>query len=133
METTPHSVPPLRLLIVEDSLLIRQRLLDMIKPLDTIQIVGTAASSNEAIAAVAQTMPQAVLLDLKLAEDSGLSVLRHIKQCVPQTVVLVFTNYAMPYIRKACLDAGAAYFFDKSADTARLLQTLLYLSSPTCH
>lgn len=122
-----QSPPHLAIYVVEDSLLIQERLMALLSPLPGICIVGMSATAGQAIQDISSRPADVVILDLKLADGSGMRVLRHLKQQRPAVVVIVLTNNILPYIRNACLNEGASYFLDKTTDFPNLpglLQTL---------
>jgi len=109
-----------RVLLVEDSLPVRQRIRSMIEESGQGTIVGEAANAIAAVALFREHKPDAVVLDLHLTEGSGDVVLREIKQTTPDCTVIVLTNYAIPEYREICLSSGADYFLDKSMDYERV-------------
>jgi|SRR5581483_4226785 two-component system response regulator DevR len=117
----------MNLFLVEDSNFLRERLTRMISRLGGIQIVGSASTASEAIARISQTRPDVVLLDIRLAQGTGLDVLQHLKQQPAAPVVIVLTNFAYPQYRKKYLRAGADFFFDKSTEFELTLQALQQL------
>jgi two-component system, NarL family, response regulator DevR len=102
--------------IVDDSPLIRTRLAEMVSAMSGMRLVGEAASAGEAIAGIKRTQPDSVLLDLNLMGRSGLDVLRAIRPHSPDVVFVVLTNHSEPQYRQACIEAGAAYFLDKTSE-----------------
>lgn len=102
--------------IVDDSASIRARLTEMLARIDNVRIVGEAATARDAVDGIMRTHPTSVLLDLNLLGRTGLEVLRTVHPKAPQIVFVVLTNHAEPQYRRACTDAGAAYFLDKSSD-----------------
>lgn len=102
--------------IVDDSPLIRTRLAEMISSMHGMRLVGEAASASEAIAGIKRTQPDSVLLDLNLMGRTGLDVLRAIRPHSPGVVFVVLTNHSEPQYRQACMEAGAAYFLDKTSE-----------------
>ena len=100
--------------IVDDSDSIRQRLIAMIGTIPNVVVVGEAATAPDAISGIVQTCPDVVLLDLNLGGTSGMSVLKTIQRKLPSVSVVVLTNHAEPQYRRACMNAGARHFFDKS-------------------
>lgn len=104
----------MKVLLVEDSRVLRERLRAIIGAIPHLELVGEADNETDAQRYLEQSRPDAVVLDLKLKGSSGLSVLEHIKAVVPQTIVLVLTNYGQPEYRSRCAELGADYFFDKS-------------------
>ena len=112
METTrPHHV-----YIVDDSVPIRARLVEMLGRLDHVKLVGEAGTARDAIAGIRRTQPDSVLLDLNLMGPSGFEVLRTIHGESPAIAFVVLTNHAEPQYRRACRTAGAAYFLDKTTE-----------------
>jgi two-component system response regulator DevR len=102
--------------IVEDSPLIRTRLAEMVSAMSGMRLVGEAGSASEAIAGIKLTQPDSVLLDLNLMGRTGLDVLRAIRPLSPAIVFVVLTNHSEPQYRQACMEAGAAYFLDKTSE-----------------
>lgn len=106
--------------IVEDSAPVRARLAESLANLEGVLLVGEAASAGEAIAGILRTRPDTVLLDLYLRGRTGLEVLRAVHASHPEIAFVVLTNHSDSQYRRACLDAGAAYFLDKSRDFERV-------------
>lgn len=111
---------PLMVFLVEDSLAIRARLAATIRSIEGAELVGEAGTVSGAIDGIRSTHPRALILDLQLADGSGLDVLRAVRPASPELHVAVLTNYATDQHRRACIDAGAEYFLDKSSDFPRI-------------
>ena len=108
---------PLRVLLVEDSPLIRERLAESIAEPGRIEIVGQADSEQAAIGMLAAAPWDAMVLDLQLRHGTGLGVLRAlISRRPPNVKVIVLTNYAFPQYRAKSMALGADYFFDKARE-----------------
>lgn len=112
MQTTPTN----KVFIVDDSAPIRARLTEMLTRMDNVRIVGEAATAREAVDGILRTQPHSVLLDLNLLGRTGLEVLKSVHPKAPQIVFVVLSNHSEPQYRRACSDAGATYFLDKSCD-----------------
>jgi DNA-binding NarL/FixJ family response regulator len=110
----------LMVFLVEDSAPIRARLAATIKTIEGAELAGEAATVGSAIEGIRSTHPGAVILDLQLEDGSGLDVLRAVHPSAPELHVAVLTNYATDQHRRACMDAGAEYFLDKSSDFPRI-------------
>lgn len=106
--------------LVEDSAAIRARLAATIRAVSGAQLVGEAGTVGAAIDGIRATRPSALILDLQLEDGSGLDVLKAVRSCAPALHVAVLTNYATDQHRRACIDAGAEYFLDKSSDFPRI-------------
>lgn len=100
--------------------MVRERLSAMLAETGGIDVIGTASEAGEAVDIVRQLRPDAVILDLQLAEGSGFDVLKTIRQNGPAPLVLVLTNHASMQHRQRCLQAGADYFFDKAIEFGKV-------------
>jgi DNA-binding NarL/FixJ family response regulator len=117
---------PHRILVVEDSPLIRRRLLDALARLGDFDVLGSAESAQEAVDAIGRLQPEIVITDIRLKEGNGIDVVRHIRAHPydPRPRIYVLTNYAYPEYKRECALIGADDFFDKSTEYDRLLATL---------
>jgi DNA-binding NarL/FixJ family response regulator len=113
-----------KVFIVEDSVIIRGRIISMISTIKGVEICGVAGEPKEAINGIRESQPDAVILDLKLYGGSGIDVLQKIKEEKPDIKVIVLTNYPEPQYMKKCMDLGADYFFDKSEDFDKILYVI---------
>lgn len=126
----PRSVdePPLRVLLVEDSALLVQRIAELVNDLPDVTITATAGSEAEALALLEGGNIDAVILDLQLQTGSGFGILRAIGRRDLRPQVIVFTNFAIAAYRDTALALGARHFLDKSRDYDRLPSVLQELS-----
>jgi DNA-binding NarL/FixJ family response regulator len=100
--------------IVEDSQAVRQRLVEFLRATAGIAVVGEADNPHDAVAGILSMRPDWVLLDLQLIGGTGIDVLREVRALVPGTTFIVLTNLATIQYRRACIEAGATHFFDKT-------------------
>ncbi len=112
----------MNIVIVDDSELIRNHLLDIVATQPRIHVVGVATEEEAAVTLILTTAPDAVLLDLSLSPGSGISVLRRIRAADCAARVLVLTNNIDLALRNACLDLDVAGFFDKSFEVEECIQ-----------
>ena len=116
---------PLRVFLVEDNPLIRERLIESLTSTGRIEVVGYAEGEREAVDALSDGRWDAVLLDLQLKQGNGLGVLRAIGPARPHGAkILVLTTYAIPQYRDRSLALGADAFFDKSREYDRAVDML---------
>jgi ActR/RegA family two-component response regulator len=109
---------PLTTILIEDSLTIRDNLVAAMAELADIEVIATAETPAEAIAALRlhrETWLLAVV-DLFLRDGSGMTVLRQFQQRRADQHMVVLTNYPTPEIRRRCLALGADAVFDKSTE-----------------
>ena len=109
-----------KVLVVEDSPPVRDRLLDMLGSIDGVDAIGIADRADAAVARILAELPDAVILDINLAQGSGLDVLRAVHQAAPGIEIWMHTNFADEPYRAVCRRLGAARFFDKSNDFERM-------------
>jgi DNA-binding NarL/FixJ family response regulator len=100
--------------LVEDSAVIRDRLIALLNGIPGITVTGCAEDAGGAVTAILSTQPHAVILDLQLKGSSGIDVLRSLRNADSTVTVIVLTNYATAAYRKRCLDSGAQFFLDKT-------------------
>ena|ERR1700744_3000123 len=104
------------ILIVDDSLIITERLQTMLRGLDNIGAIACAGDYSLALQLLMDGRFDIVLLDINLPGKSGIDLLRHIKGIYPQTIVIMLTNQSGRYYRDICKRWGADYFMDKSTE-----------------
>lgn len=118
----------MKVVLVEDSPLIRKQLLGTLKEQPFISVVGLAATEAEALCTVGLTRPHVVVLDLGLASGSGLAVLRQLRQAGFGGTILVLSNREAKLYEPLCLQNGANAFYDKGREFERFLADLNMLA-----
>jgi DNA-binding NarL/FixJ family response regulator len=104
--------PPLRVLLIEDSALIRRSLVEAI---DASGVLHVAAYAFDA-----------VIVDLQLKHGSGVPVLAYLQRegLIERTFAAVLTNHALPAYRERCEQYGVRHFYDKSFEFDRVIDAL---------
>ena len=116
---------PLRIFLVEDSPVLRDRLIESLTEPGVIEVSGHADTEKAALAALASSPWDVLILDLQLRQGSGLGVLKAIApQRTTRSTVIILTNYAIAQYRTRAMQLGADYFFDKARDYGRLRDVL---------
>lgn len=110
----------LSVIVVEDSPIVRERLVDLLHGEVGVEIVGQYADAQSAINGIQKSNPDVVLLDIKLTAGSGMDVMKFVTQYVPQVKVIVLSNYTEPQYRSRYLAAGAIEVLDKSNEFNRV-------------
>lgn len=117
----------LKVVLIEDSPVLRQLLCDILEDVRGIQIVGEVDTEEQALALLEQQHPDVAIIDLELNCGSGFNVLRQIgaqpERYRPLQAV-VFSNHAHASVRERCRLLGAAAFFDKTFQMDDLLDYL---------
>ena len=112
---------PIRLVIVDDSPLIRAGLRAVLEGYAGVLIVGEAGTAAEGLAAVLQHKPDVVLLDLRLPDRSGLTVCSDILKRRPDTRVLILTSATDERSVHEAIALGAHGYLLKENDGASLV------------
>lgn len=121
---------PLRVLIVDDELLARQRLLDLLEGRADIEVAGQATSGREAVEAIRALQPDLVFLDVQMPGMTGLDVVREIgPEHMPVTIfVTAYDQYALKAFEVAAIDYLLKPFdderFEQALERARRLLKL---------
>lgn len=96
------------------------RIAQAVKAIHGLSVTGAASDAIGALAAIRESSPDALIVDIQLREGSGLDVLKQIKSERPEIKSLVISNSAtLPY-QHAAVVAGADYFLDKSTEFGQL-------------
>jgi DNA-binding NarL/FixJ family response regulator len=119
-------IDALRVLIVEDSTIVAERLKEALRELRSVRVIDTIDRENKAVEALGRGGIDIVILDLRLNRGTGFGVLRALSSSNQRErpAVIIFTNYDLPEYRRQALALGADYFLDKARDFERLPQIL---------
>ncbi len=119
----------IKVVIVDDSPLLRERLQTWISGIPGVQVVGDAGDVESGLETFRRVSPDVVILDIQMPGGSGIDILNAIKAERPSTQVVMLTNYPLPQLRKRCIDAGAEYFLDKSGEIEQVHGLLQRISA----
>jgi DNA-binding NarL/FixJ family response regulator len=104
-----------RIVIAEDHTILRQGLCSLLSANEELEVVGEAEDGMSAIRVIKKLEPDLVLLDLNMPKMNGLSVIKEIKQCCPQTKILALTMYRKEeYIFEVFKSGGDGYCLKSS-------------------
>ncbi len=110
----------MKILIVDDSLMIRERIAAVVRDVHGAYVVGEAASGDRALEMYRKYKPDLTILDLRMPGMTGIDVLKALQHEDHQGSVCVLTNYDQPQYRDYCLKLGACHFLNKTRDFHRL-------------
>jgi len=120
---------PLRVFLVEDSVPIRERLVESLASGGSVQLLGYADTEASALAVLRRASWDVVILDLQLRQGNGFKLLKALRDArAPGAKVIIFTNYAFPLFRSKSEQLGADYFFDKAREFNRLRDVISSLA-----
>src|SRR5262245_20672140 len=114
----------MRILLVDDHTLVRAGLRRILETQPGFTVVREVADGNAALAAVEETSPDVLVLDLSIPGPDGLEVLRTVKRRNPATKVLVLTMHADPeYVARAVREGADGYLL-KDSEVSDLVHAL---------
>jgi len=115
---------PLRVLLVDDHEVVRNGIRALLQAEDDIVIGGEAGSVQEAIDEADRTRPDVVVMDVRLADGSGIEATREIRARRPATAVLMLTSFADDEALFASIMAGAAGYVLKQVKSGELVRAI---------
>jgi two-component system chemotaxis response regulator CheB len=106
---TPVPRPPIKVLIVEDSQVIRDFLTFILSSDQDIQVIGTAGNGEEAVKAVGDKRPDVVTMDINMPKMDGYEATKIIMETTPTPIVIVSASWDPKEVEKTfrAMDAGA--------------------------
>ena len=117
------AAPPLKIYVIEDSTVVRDNLIELLRETLPVEIVGVANSEADLRQWLREGAAPCdlVIVDIFLRSGSGLGVLAARRECNAPGRWLVLSNHATPEMRQRCLELGADVVFDKSNEIEALL------------
>ncbi len=110
------TLSPGSLLIVDDSPIIIERVIESLKEHESVKNILTATDYKSAVESLNNHVPGFILLDIQLPGKSGIELLKYIMKEYPLVKVIMFSNLLDDNYIKVCRKIGAKYFIDKSKD-----------------
>jgi DNA-binding NarL/FixJ family response regulator len=117
-------MPPLRILLVDDSLRFLDSAARFLAGETNVEVVGRALSGEEAIEQIAQLRPDLVLMDLAMPGINGLEATRQIKMQSDAPCIIILTLSDSSEYRRAAEAAGADGFVSKAEFSTMLLSLI---------
>src|ERR1700730_15255545 len=115
---------PVRILVADDSDLLRHGVCSMLRGCADFSVVGEACDGFQAINQSKELQPDVILLDMSMPNLSGLRAAPRILQVSPESKILMFSQHDASYIVSAALNAGALGYVVKSDAAQDLLAGL---------
>jgi len=117
----------MKVLIVDDSAVVRVRLADLLLEVEGVESVAQAENGQQALELVKSLKPDVAIVDVRMPRRSGIDLLEDVRKSKQTLKVIMLTNYPTPENREKCLSLGADYFFDKSSEIEEVVNVLKYL------
>lgn len=129
-----------RVLLVEDHAIVREGFAELINSDPSLKVCGAVSSAPEAVSAVEQFEPDAVVVDLSLQGGSGLELLKDLKTLRPELPLLVLSMHEEGLYAERALRAGARGYVMKREESKTVLDAIhtvlrgeVYLSTAMQH
>ena len=113
-----------RVLVVDDHLIVREGLSLILETADGMELVGEAADGAAAVRLCRELAPDVVLMDLRMPGMDGLTAIGLIRQQMPGVAIIILTTYDEDDLMVRGLQAGARGFLLKDTDRATLLDAI---------
>jgi len=117
-------MPPIRVMIVDDHELVRRGLRAVLEAQDDLEVVGEASNGDRAVPVAEETQPDVMLLDMRMPGMGGVEVCQAVRQCCPDTAVLVLTSFDDDDDVFGVLSAGASGYILKDISPDSLVQSI---------
>src|SRR2546430_13366860 len=116
--------PPLRVLLVDDHEVVRRGISSLLRATEDSVGAGEAGPVREAVEEADRTRPDVVVMDVRLADGSGIEATREIRTRRPQTQVLMLTSFADDEALFASIMAGASGYVLKQVKSGELVRAI---------
>ena len=114
----------IRVVVADDQRVVREGLGTLLGLLAGVEVLGTAADGEEAIALAAELQPDVVLMDLRMPRCDGVEATRRLRELDPNIKVLLLTTYADDRSVIGALRAGARGYLTKDAGADEIREAL---------
>lgn len=122
-----RSPRPLRVLLVDDDVEVRDLLEVVLDGDDRFDVVGQAADGAEALRLAESCRPDVVVIDLLMPGMDGFAALPHLRRVLPESRIVVVSAFPDPYTLLDAVKLGADGYIDKSRVWCELVPTLVGL------
>ena len=114
----------IRVVVVDDQLVMREGLVALLDLVDDVEVVGDAGTGQAALELLASVAVDVVLMDLRMPVMDGVEATRRITESFPGVAVVVLTTYADDESITTALHAGARGYLTKDAGRAEITAAL---------
>jgi two-component system, NarL family, response regulator YdfI len=115
---------PIRVLITDDHLIVREGLRLILETADGIDIVGEASEGAECLRLVPERHPDVILMDLQMPGMDGITAIGHLRREHPDVAIVILTTFNEDDLMMRGLQAGARGYLLKDTSRENLLDTI---------
>jgi len=114
----------IRLVLVDDHVVVREGLRMILNLDDGLEVIGQASNGQEGVEEVKRLRPDVVLMDLKMPVMDGVSAIREIKSTFPDMELIALTSVLEDKLVIDAVEAGAAGYLLKEGDSEMLIEAI---------
>lgn len=114
----------MKVLVADNSALVRERLVALLSELDTIDLVSQASDVGQMLGSVQGLKPDVVIIDDRLIGRDGRQVLAEMKASFTPPVVIVLSPFSCPQYRRRWEQLGTDLFLDKGTEIHRVIEVI---------
>jgi DNA-binding NarL/FixJ family response regulator len=116
----------IKIVVADDHKLFRQGLIGLMRAHDDlVEVVGEAASGQEAVQLAHQLRPDVILMDIQMPDGDGLKATRQIREMLPEVAVVILTASESDQHLYEAVRLGASGYLLKDLDAAELFELLI--------
>ncbi|HMB21737.1 MAG: response regulator [Chloroflexota bacterium] len=115
---------PIRVLITDDHLIVREGLRLILETAEGIEIVGEASDGAECLQLVPNLLPDVILMDLQMPRMDGITAIAHLRREHPEIAIVILTTFNEDDLMIRGLQAGARGYLLKDTSRENLLDTI---------
>jgi two-component system, NarL family, response regulator DevR len=119
-----EATAPIRIFLLDDHEIVRRGIADLLMSQPGFEIVGEAATADEARNRIPAANPDVAILDARLPDGSGIDVCRDIRSAMPSTYCLILTSYDDQDAVLAAVLAGASGYLLKEVRAAGIIDAV---------
>ncbi|MBI3174834.1 MAG: response regulator transcription factor [Chloroflexi bacterium] len=114
----------IRVMIVDDHLIVREGLRLILETAEMIEIVGEAVDGADCLRLVSEMRPEVILMDLQMPRMDGITAIGHLRRDHPEIAIVILTTYNEDDLMVSGLQAGARGYLLKDSSRENLLDAI---------
>lgn len=125
---------PLRVFLVEDSIDVRELMIENLSMIPGVIVTGVSESEGDALSQLNSLPCDVLIVDIQLKKGNGINLLRQIseKKKVVNALKIICSNNATDVFRRVGMQYGVNHFYDKTSEFPQLFEFLKDLTSQRC-
>jgi DNA-binding NarL/FixJ family response regulator len=110
----------MKVIIADDSRLMRERIREAISSFRGVEIVSETDTGLKTLQELNKHNPDLAIIDIRMPDKNGLEVMKEFRTKNNTTKIIILTNYAYDQYKERAFENGADYFFSKSEDFEKI-------------